>query len=121
MGLDTYPSRTAGECLLTTEDEAALADLDLSLCGAGLHGSFRGKVYEDVVHRVTGGVRSLYELWMEPEQVAELAAAFAACDPDGVAHATKDDYYPVTADEVRALTRLFRLCADRGLGLYADI
>jgi len=121
MGLDTYPSRGPGECVLTPEDEAALAELGLPLCGFGLHASFRGKVYEDVVNRVTGGARSLYELWMPPEGVAEMAAAFEACDPEAVAQASKGDYYPATADEVRALRRLFRLFADLGLGLYADV
>lgn len=121
MGLDNYPSRGAGECVLTPDDEAALAELDLPLSGFGPHGSFRGKVYEEVVHRVTAGARSLYELWMLPEGVGELAAAFEVCDPEEVAQASKNDYYPVTADEVRALRDLFRLFADRGLGLYADV
>jgi hypothetical protein len=121
MGLDTYPSRGPGECVLTPEDEAALGKLELPLCSFGPRASFRGKVYEDVVNRVTGSAQSLYELWMAPEQVAELAAAFEACDPEAVAQASEADYYPATADEVRALRQLFRVCADRGLGLYGDV
>ncbi len=49
-----------------------------------------------------------------------MAAAFEACDPEEVAQATQDDHYPVTADEVSALRRLFRLFADRGLGLVGS-
>jgi hypothetical protein len=121
VGLDTYPSRTPDHTTLTPEDHAALDELDLPLCEFGPHGGFRGKVYEDLVHRVTAGALSLYQLWIPPEEVAEMAAAFEACDPEAVAQASEADYYPATADEVRALRYLLRLCANRGLGLYGDI
>ena len=120
MGLDTYPSRQPGDIILTLEDVAALTEVDLPLCEFGPRGGFRGKVYADLVEHVTTGL-SLYREWIPPEEVAEMAAAFEACDPEAVAQASQADYYPATADEVRALRRLFRICANRGLGLYGSI
>jgi hypothetical protein len=115
MGLDTFPSRAGDRITLTPEDDAALAALDLPLCEWIGHGSFRGKVYLSIVYAVAG--MSLCEDWIPPQDVARLAAAFEACDPEVAADASKDDHYPVTAGEVRALRDLFRLCADRGIGL----
>jgi hypothetical protein len=115
MGLDTFPSRAGDRVTLTPEDDAALAALDLPLCEWIGAGSFRGKVYLDIVYAVAG--MSLCEDWIPPQDVARLAAAFEACDPEAAADASKDDHYPVTAREVRALRDLFRLCADRGIGL----
>jgi hypothetical protein len=115
MGLDTYASRSPGDVVLTPEDEVVFEALDLHLCEWIGDGSFRGKVYLDVVDAVAGVC--LTTGWITPEEVAEMAIAFEACDPEEVAQATEDDRYPATADEVRALRHLLRLCADRGLGL----
>jgi len=118
MGLDTYPSRTRDEFVLTPEDEAALAGLDLPLCEWMGSGSFRGKVYLDIVYDVAD--MNLCEEWIAPQDVARLAEAFEACDAAAAARASKGDHYPVTVDEVRALRDLFRLCADRGIGLIGS-
>jgi hypothetical protein len=115
MGLDTYPSRSPDDTVLTLEDELSLMALDVGLCEWLGFGSFRGKVYLDVVDRVAGA--SLMREWIPPEEVAELAQSFEACDPEAVARATSTDHYPATAAEVRSLARFFRLCADLGLGL----
>ncbi len=118
MGLDTYASRLRDEIVLTPADEAAFAGLDLPLCEWTTGGSFRGKVYLDVVDRVAG--MNLGEEWIPPEDVARMAQAFEACDPESVAAASQNDHYPVDADEVRALRALLRLCAERGIGLVGS-
>ncbi len=118
MGLDTYPSRSAHEIALTLEDELSLAALDLRLCEWLGYGAFRGKVYLDVVDRVAAVC--LTQDWIAPEEVAEMAAAFEACDVEEVVRASARDHYPVTGEEVRSLSRLFRTCADLGLGLIGD-
>lgn len=118
MGLDTYPSRSPHDVTLTLDDELALATLDLRLCEWLGYGSFRGKVYLDVVDRVAGVC--LTQDWIPPEEVARLADAFAARDPDEVVRASAGDRHPVTAQEVRSLALLFRTCADLGLGLIGD-
>ncbi len=118
MGLDIYLSRTAWDVTLTSEDRAALDGLRLPLCEWSGRGSFRGKVYLDVVDEVAG--LNLGEEWTPPEEVARMAAAFEACDPDEVARASDGAHYAVSADDARALRHLFRLCADRGIGLVGS-
>jgi hypothetical protein len=114
VGLDTYASRGPGDVSLSTDDERAFGDAHVELCGgmySGEGGSFRGKVYEDVVLEVTGV--GLYQQWIAPDEVARMAAALEACDPEQVARADGR----VAAGEVRSLAMFFRVCADRGLGL----
>jgi len=118
MGLDTYASRSPGDVVLTPEDEAVFKALDLPLCEWIGDGSFRGKVYLDVVDMVAGVCLTME--WISPEEVAEMATAFEARDSEEVAQATRNDHYPATADEVRALRYLLRLCASRGLGLVGS-
>ncbi len=118
MGLDTSASREPDRIVLTPEDETVFKALRLPLCEWIGDGSFRGKVYIDVVDAVAGVC--LTADWITPEEVAEMAAAFEACDPEAVAQATADDRYDTSADEVRALRRLLRICADRGLGLVGS-
>jgi hypothetical protein len=118
MGLDMYPSRSPHEIVLTLEDELSLAELDLRLCEWLGFGSFRGKVYLDVVDRVAGVC--LTQDWISPREVAAIANAFEAHEVEEVVRACASDRYPVTAEEVRSLSRLFRACADLGLGLVGD-
>jgi hypothetical protein len=117
MGLDTYaaplPDAELGE-----EDRKAFVAADLQLCGgiwSGDPGSFRGKVYAAVVERVAGV--SLYDEWIPPGTVREMARAFAACDPEAVAREMAGEVGATTSAEIRALGRFLRICADRGLGL----
>ncbi len=115
MGLDTYASRSPDDVVLTPEDAAVFAALDLPLCEWVGDGSFRGKVYISVIDAVADVCLTMG--WTPPEEVAGMAAAFEACDPETVAQATADDRYDTSAEEVRALRKLLRVCADRGLGL----
>lgn len=119
MGLDTYASRSPGEVVLTPEDEEAFAEAAVELCGGIMSGdgggSFRGKVYLDVVERVAD--LSLGQEWIAPEDVREIWAAFERADEDAVVEASRDDRYPVTVEEVEQLRAFFRVCAERGLGL----
>jgi hypothetical protein len=119
MGLDTYPSRSPDDVVLTPADVAALAELEARLCMWDPDdGSFRGDVYLEVVDRVAGVC--LTQDWIAAGEVAEMAAAFAARDPEEIVRAAKGDRYPVTAEEVCSLRQVLRVCADRGLGLIAD-
>jgi hypothetical protein len=132
MGLDTYLARISnmghglgwGEVVpsgLTAEDLAVFGALHLPLCEWGVDGdtvSFRGKVYIMTVMEVADA--SLTREWIPPEEVAEIARAFEACDPDAVAGSPKQARYEVTADEIRALRTLFTLCAERRIGLVGS-
>lgn len=131
MGLDTYLARISnmGEPLdwgdevpsgLTAEDLAVFRALDLPLCEWGVYDdsvSFRGKVYNMVVMEVADD--TLVQEWIPPEEVAEIAKAFEACDPEAVA-ASAQYRYEVTATEIRALRTVFTLCAARGIGLVGS-
>ena len=121
MGLDNFVSRAPGEVVLTPEDECAFAESGVTLCG-GFHSdgvtSFRGKVYELFVAAVTGA--SLYEEWLPPETVAEMADRLDAFDPDTDRERLDlySDFVP-SPDEIRRLQKFFRVCADRRLGIIA--
>lgn len=119
MGLDTYAANSAAGDL-REEDEQAFDTAGLYLCG-GLHsgtgGSFRGKVYADVIKHVTGV--SLYEDWIPPDTVAAMAEALDLCDPETVESEMADRIHATTVFEVLELRRFFRICADRGLGLVS--
>ena len=121
MGLDSIISRSSDKTVLTPEDEQALTESSISLCGGMFSDgvtSFRGKVYSWFVQEVTG--ESLYEEWLPPETLAEMADKLAACDPDTVCDGLDlDEYSTPSPGEVRDLQKLFRICADRGLGIIA--
>lgn len=116
MGLDVYASNTPDEIALTPEQAQAFEDADISLCGgifSGSGGSFRGKVYVDLVLEITG--ESLLQDWIPPETVREMYAALLACDAKD---AVEDgDLERNTPQDVVELRRFFEVCADHGLGL----
>jgi hypothetical protein len=121
MGLDNFVSRSPGDAVLTPEDELAIAASGSSLCG-GFHSdgvtSFRGKVYAPFVAAVTG--ESLYQEWLPPETVADMADKLEACDIDTVGERLDLDKNLIpTPGEIRSLRMLFRVCADRNLGIIA--
>lgn len=121
MGLDNIISRSPDEDVLTPEDERALAESGIGLCG-GMYSdgvtSFRGKVYDTFVSEVTGV--SLYQEWIPPETVAEMADKLDECDPETIGERLDLDADCVPSPgEIRDLQKLFRLCADRGLGIIA--
>jgi len=111
MGLDTFAARTPRDEALSEEDSHAFAGIEL--CGgmhSGAGGSFRGKVYGSLIESVTGV--SLYQEWIEPEVVREIAAALETCDAERVA--VEFDFSPVECEQLR---RFFKVCGERGLGL----
>jgi len=117
LGLDTYAARSP-EGDLRESDVQAFDEADLHLCGglnSGGGGSFRGKVYSDVVEHVTGV--SLHEEWIPPDTVRAMAEAFDRCDPEAVESEMAGEVYDITALEARELRTFFRICAHRGLGL----
>jgi hypothetical protein len=116
MSLDTYASNTAEGVQLTTEQERAFEEADIRLCGgvlSGGGGSFRGKVYVEVVMDVTG--EHLCQDWIPPEKVQKMYRALAACDPEKVAE--DSDVWEVSPDEIIGLRRFFQVCAEHKLGL----
>ena len=121
MGLDNFISRSPGDVVLTAEDERAFAESGVALCGAMYSDgvtSFRGKVYAMFVTEVTG--ESLFEEWLPPETVAVMADKLAACDPDTArGQLDLDEDFVPSPGEIRDLQKLFRICADRGLGIIA--
>jgi hypothetical protein len=121
MGLDNIISRSADDDVLTPEDERALTESGISLCGGMFSDGvtcFRGKVYDRFVSEVTGV--SLYQEWIPPEEVGEMADALAAVDPETINEQLElSDYDAVSPGEIHDLQKLFRLCADRGLGIIA--
>ncbi len=121
MGLDIYASRVPGDIELTAEDERAFALAAIELCGgmlSGADGSFRGKVYLDVVDRVAGVW--LGAEWTSPDEVRAIWAAFDRCDPARVATESAGDRHAATAAEIRSLRMFFGICAARGLGLIGS-
>jgi hypothetical protein len=121
MGLDNIISRSPDEDVLTPEDERVLTESGLALCGGMFSDgvtSFRGKVYDLFVSEVTGV--SLYQEWIPPETLAEMANKLEESDPETIGERLDldPDFVP-TPGEIRDLQTLFRLCADRGLGIIA--
>lgn len=104
MGLDTYASRSNDENgSLTDEDKQAFLDADIHLCGGmfsgnGNDGSFRGKVYSQIVEDITNA--SLYSEWIDSDEVARMSECI-------------DDYLA----DIEQLARFFTVCRERGLGL----
>ena len=123
MGLDNYAARHP-KGGLTEEDKQAFRDAGIDLCG-GMHSdgviSFRGKWYDPLVSHVTGV--SLYQEWIPPETVREMAAALNRYSARRLARIW-DKVWPMPWEdshhserEVADLQRFFAICAERGLGL----
>jgi len=112
-GLHKYPS---------AEDVAAFAALgDLPLAGWMAEGSliaFRGKVYEDFVFRVC--MNSLYQEWIPPREVAQMAQAIEALDYESELVKELLEATRVPESHARALGEVLKLCAKRRLGLHGD-
>jgi len=120
MGLDSIISRSPNKIVLPAADKRALNESGIELCGMYSDGitSFRGKVYDMFVLKVTGV--SLYEEWLPPETISEMADALAKVDPETIGEQLDlGEYFTPSPGEVRNLQKLFRLCAERGLGITA--
>lgn len=121
MGLDNFISHSPDDVVLTPEDERAFAESGVQLCGSmytdGVT-SFRGKVNEIFVREITE--QSLYQEWLPPETVAQMADKLAQCDPDTAREQLDlDKDFTPSPGEIRDLQKLFRICARRGLGIIA--
>jgi hypothetical protein len=120
MGLDTYALRSPDEGL-TTADSQAFEEAGIELCGgilSGGGGSFRGKVYDDLIREITGV--DLYQEWIPPETVREMYRALAECVPEEAlqqGEAAGSFWREHTVEEIVQLRAFFRVCAERGLGL----
>lgn len=110
MGLDTYARKDVscecGQGTVKKLPEAAAAAFEgagISLVGGmfsgnGNTGSFRGKVYSQLVEAATG--QSLYQEWIEPETVRQMA--------DAIHNAVID---------LQELEKFFAVCDEYELGL----
>jgi hypothetical protein len=129
VGLDTFVGRDreADEFGCTKRDLWALRRLQRKRERAnGGHclfhrGYFRGKLYVDLVQHLTGV--DLYETWIAPETVEDVAEAFERLDPEETIRDFRAQGRPIydhTAEDVADLAALFELCAVRGLGLVGS-
>jgi hypothetical protein len=119
MGLDVFAMCSPGEGL-TIEDERAFEDAGIDLCGgiySGGAGSFRGKVYDTLILDLTG--ISLYQVWIPPETVRQMAQALQRVDPQEFERNLAENYSweKYSADTITNLSRFFSICVERGLGL----
>ena len=119
MGLDVYAVRSP-EAGLTEEDEMVFEEAGIELCGgifSGGPGSFRGKVYDMLILDITGV--SLYQVWIPPETVQQMAEAFKHVDPQDFETGLAGNYSweNYSAGTIENLCKFFGICAERGLGL----
>ena len=119
MGLDVYAVRSP-ELGLTEEDQRAFEEAAIELCGgifSGDNGSFRGKVYDMLILDLTGV--SLYQEWIPPETVREMAGALQRVDPETFEKELAGNYSweDYSAHTLEHLRRFFDMCVQRGLGL----
>ncbi len=126
MGLDNYAARRP-DGGLTKEDRWVFEQAGIDLCG-GLTSdgtvSFRGKVYNTLIEKVTGV--SLYQKWVDPEEVRLMARALNRYSAEELA-IIWDEVEPLPAflgpdahhseRETADIQRFFSICAERGLGL----
>lgn len=122
MGLDVFAARSPENPnkRLSRRDRRAFAKAEVELAGgmySGGLGSFRGKLYEDLVEHITGV--SLYERWIPQETVRAMAEALGRCDPDQAIaeYEATAPPYERTVFELLQLRAFFRVCAKRKLGL----
>ena len=122
MGLDTYASRTPGDVELTAEDTAAFEAAAPQLCGgmySGGEASFRGKIYDGLILEATG--ESLYQEWITPEAVKQLAEKLGEYAPQQLAAISESievsEDRMLSAGECVELQKFLRVCAEQGLGL----
>lgn len=116
MGLDTYAVK------VERADAGLFKDVR-GLCGGmfsedGSDGSFRGKVYDEVVEAATG--RSLYQELIPPGEVAEMSELYDAWLEQWVKENGESGYsgkYEISYEELVALGKFLRVCKENKLGL----
>jgi len=121
MGLDNYFRYPAAP----GETAPVIGKLDVALCGGlfsgnGEDGSFRGKVYCDVLKEICG--ISIYDE-VPPSKCVEMADALkehvagqAGAVDDKIIH---DDPYEITLREAKDLEKVFRAFGEKGYFLHA--
>lgn len=120
MGLDTYAAPEVGT-ELTRVQLCAFNEADINLCGGmmsscGNGGSFRGKIYNDVVEEITG--ESLYQEWIPPDRVVKMAKALEDRVLDLVFGLDIQGANPEDQrQEAESLVRFFQVCSRYHLGL----
>lgn len=122
MGLDVYALRSPEE-KLTDEDVLAFDEAGIELCGgiySGDGGSFRGKVYDMLILDLTEV--SLYQQWIPPETVQEMAAALHRVDREEFIKmaANKYSWEHYDTNTLENLCKFFDVCVKLGLGLAGD-
>ena len=122
MGLDVYALRSPEEAL-REEDVLAFEQANIELCGgifSGDGGSFRGKVYDMLILDITG--ESLYQQWIPPETVKEMAAALHRVDRDEFDKTAPEQYRyeKFNSYTIEHLCKFFDVCVTLGLGLAGD-
>lgn len=119
MGLDTYA------VVVKENNTMELANPDLfasisGLCGgifsANGEGSFRGKIYDNVIENATG--ETLYQELIPPEKVRLMSEKYdmwLATHFDGY---IDEDGTHISRSELLALGEFLRICKEHGLGLH---
>ena len=108
MGLDSY--------LFREEPGDTRFDLPHSLCGSfffsnhGEDGSFRGKVYDDLIYEVTG--YTLYTEEYTPEQVVDIADRLGRLGKVQIKDLAAK--HGCTVEEIEALVTLFQQAKEKG-------
>lgn len=140
MGLDTYAGRIPVDFFDPDLDETAVdehfgctrrdlwalrrAERKREQANGGclfVGNYFRGKLYADLIQFVTGVW--IYQTWIPPETVTEMAEAFERRDPEETIRDFVADGRPIYdhgPKEVADLAAFFRVCAARGLGLVGS-
>ena len=119
MGLDSlWRIETSKEFKEVELSEAHKRILEAHpVCGGlfSAHGvdSFRGKVYSDLVERITG--ESLYQDYIPPERVKKMAAQLN--QTPHLRALPKMGHYPIGAEEYGNLQVMFKVYAENGAGL----
>ena len=122
MGLDIYAVHAPG-LGLTEEDGCAFEAAGIELCSgiySDISGSFRGKVYDTLILDLTGV--SLYQVWIPPETVKQMAEALRRIDPQKFEKDLAGNYSweVYSAHTIVHLRKFFDLCAERDLGLSGN-
>ena len=122
MGLDIYAVHSPG-LGLTEEDGRAFEEAGIELCAgidSSISGSFRGKVYDTLILDITGV--SLYQAWIPPETVKQMAEALRRIDPQEFEKDLAGNYSweEYSAETIVNLRKFFDLCAERDLGLSGN-
>jgi len=122
MGLDNFASQVPDDLVLSEEDEKAFEEAGIELCGGIISGggsSFRGKVYDTLIEKVTN--ISLYSKWLCPETVKLISQRLSKYTPEELFTIRKNMHLlrgsTGTAKEMANLQKFFQVCAERGLGI----